>query len=241
MGSPRSGTIRGRGAGFAVKKVLLVPERILEWGTGASLLDRTDLRVRASRCGTDALEVAEAWRPDLVLVSNVLDDMQVDRFCRAVRRRVEDARLLLLTQVLENNTDGIRPDAHLLEPFDESDLLETVASLLNIGVRMNVRVEVEILAKVSGLGAEKALVVNLLNLSESGALVEASEVLTSGEAGDLEFYLPGDGKPLRISCIVRSNVDDLQLHYGVEFFAVDESTGDRIRQFIRARTGVSDV
>jgi len=102
-----------------------------------SLLQRTlayaGYRVHAARNGAEALEVAAATKPDLVILDIMLPDIDGFEVCR--RLRAETDALILMLTARDEVSDRIRgldsgADDYLVKPFALEELLARVRALL---------------------------------------------------------------------------------------------------------------
>ena len=97
------------------------------------------LRVLTAGTGPQALEVARAERPDLLLLDVGLPEMNGYEVCRAIKTDPETAaiRVVMLTARAgladQRLADEAGADAYLTKPFSPAELLVTVQSLLQTG------------------------------------------------------------------------------------------------------------
>jgi CheY-like chemotaxis protein len=224
-------------------RLLIVPATLVQGEIGASFLDRDSFRVRTAAAGEEAIAIARAWAPALVLIGTGLADMPAARLANRIRREVDPGiKLLLLTEVIEPHTEGeeLAADAHLIEPIDPANLLEAVAELLDVPPRRTPRVAVRILARLEGGFEEPGRpsgLANLLCLNEGGVLLEAPGPLTLGAPGTLQFVLPGSGARIVVKVRTRVLIDEIRLHYGVAFVDLDEASRGHIGEYVAARLG----
>jgi CheY-like chemotaxis protein len=224
-------------------RILIVPPTLVQGELGSSFLDRAALRVRTAATGAEALGISRAWAPALIIIGSRLTDTTAAELATRIRREVDpDIKLLMLTDLLESATadDEVEPDGHLIEPVDPPDLLAAVAELLGVDARRSPRVAVRILARLAGVFEEPAResgLANLLSLSEKGALVEAPGQLRLGAEGTLQFVIPQSGVRLTLPIRPRVLIDEIRLHYGTEFVALDEESRGHLRALVAARIG----
>lgn len=178
----------------------------------------------------------------MVIVSARLPDMAAVEFCSMLRmnRDLRSTKVLMITEELEagGELSKTQLDGHLIAPVDPEQLSRTVGALLALAVRETPRVEVELLAQVSGIAdgdPDRAIFVNVVDLSEGGARIEAETHLKVGASGSIWFYLPGFRDKLTLPFTVRGIVDEFALHYGVEFVAVGPFASKVLREFVEAR------
>jgi CheY-like chemotaxis protein len=225
-----------------VPRILLVPEGVLPKEPQASLLGRKAVEVRGARGGKEALPFAREWLPQLIVFSSQLPDMPAGEFCSAIHSYPElgQTKLLMLTDQLgeEMGEDAMgRVDAHLINPVETAQLLQTMAGLLNMRLRLSKRIQVDLIGQIDLLEKESdedvKSVVNIINLSETGMLLESPILLTVGSMGRVRFFLPGASKRLSLYCLVRVLADELALHYGVEFTGLKSAEREMLRAVVR--------
>jgi DNA-binding response OmpR family regulator len=220
-----------------MRRVLLVPDRVMEGELGASYLDRGSLRVRTAQDGSEALRIAEVFRPELVVLRKDFV-AEAHKLCIQLRKLLPTVQLLLMTEFV----GGDEPDmfdelcnARLVQPVEPPQLLATVALLLEIRTRRGSRVPLEALVHLAGFGlsnAEGTCVANAIDVSEHGMLVEASEQLGLGDAGTVTFFLPENDQRIVAQGTVCVAMDEVLLHYAVEFSDIDPQSRDSVARFV---------
>jgi CheY-like chemotaxis protein len=204
------------------------------------------VEVRAARSAEQALDFAGRWKPQLIVFSSRLPGTTALRFCEEVRSNSElgHTKLLMLTDQLgeEAGEEFVAgADAHLVNPVDGSQLFQTIAGLLNIRLREAKRVAVDLIGQIDLLtrndGEDVKAVVNVLNLSDTGLLIESPVPMSVGSIGRVRFYLPGTSEQLSLYCTVRLLADELVLHYGVEFIMLRAADKDVLREFVLVNSG----
>jgi DNA-binding response OmpR family regulator len=231
----------------ALKKVLLlVPDDVLTGEMRESFLDRGSFTVRMASTAREALDMAGLWRPSLVLFKSDLGDISMPEFCRELRARCEntETKLLMLTDQIGadlQHTDRADYDAHLISPVEPRQLLHTIATLLDVRQRRAPRASLEVLVRTEGflesVSAEDDSLATSVNVSENGMLLEAKLLLKVGSRGRLYFYLPGSTERVSVSGVVRTVMDEVRLHYAVEFLDLAEHQREMVRQYVREQLG----
>jgi DNA-binding response OmpR family regulator len=229
--------------------ILIVPETLLQGEYGPSFLDRAGFRIRTAASHEEALRIADAWPPDLIVMGSAVEGGTPAEVCARLRARAGPrVKLLLISDSVDASegpgdgasaTDGV-PDANLVEPVDPGQLLATVAELLEVSPRRAPRVAARFLASLSGALEDEArprVFANVLSLSESGVRLESPCYLRVGAVGALAFVLPGTGERFALAACPRVILDEVRLHYGVEFVGVTSEDGARLRRFVAARLG----
>jgi CheY-like chemotaxis protein len=123
----------------------------------------------------------------------------------------------------------------ILAPFPPEELLDKARRLTVIPARR----ELNTLARVHDLKAEGPLQGGkTLNVSSNGILVETESPLVIGRTVDVEFFLPEDPEPVRVTGrVVRRTTELDLLHpaFGVRFVEMPEKDQARIEAFVAAR------
>ncbi len=223
-------------------KILIVPKGLLPEESRSSLLRRRSLKLHAAPTAERTLAVVEKLRPALIMFSSQILEMGAENFCMAIKRipGLEDTKLLMITDQVGDVADdytGVQADGHLLSPVEDSDLYRTIAGLLKISLRGAKRVPVDLIARLDLLAkavdGDVKTEVSILNLSQTGLLIESPVVLTVGSLGRVQFFLPGSSERLSLFCVVRMLADEILLHYGVELLANKEREKEMLGKFVQ--------
>jgi CheY-like chemotaxis protein len=107
-------------------KVLLVEDDSAAREAITELLSRRGLEVLATDEGRKALELMEAWRPQLVLLDLQMEGMGGREFRMEQMRRGRLARIPVMIMT-GHPEPGVEGDATLTKPFTPEDLLGTMA------------------------------------------------------------------------------------------------------------------
>jgi DNA-binding response OmpR family regulator len=100
------------------------------------LLQRKDYEVRVARNGDDALQLIEAFRPDLVLLDVMMPQKSGYEVCGRVRQRADlrDIKIVMLSargrdaEVSRGLSAGA--DAYVIKPFSTRELMGKIEELL---------------------------------------------------------------------------------------------------------------
>jgi DNA-binding response OmpR family regulator len=204
----------------------------LEKDLGQTMLWRQDVDRHAASRLEEARMMALAARPSIVVVDRDLP--WAGRLVSALR---EDGSTRRLSIVVVARGDFDPGEIELLEaganailrvPFD-TEVDVRLQRLVDVPVRKSARFSVSFTVETYGAGtdAQPALA---LNLSLTGILMDVSVPLPVGQPLELHFPLGGERPAVR----VRGRVQRVAppSHYGIEFTDVDESTAERLRQFL---------
>jgi DNA-binding response OmpR family regulator len=100
------------------------------------LLEGAGYEVASARDGTEALETAASWHPDLVVLDIMLPLVNGFEVCRQLRasRELDGVKILILTaRGREREVEkglALGANAYLTKPFATRDLIETTKRLL---------------------------------------------------------------------------------------------------------------
>jgi len=226
-----------------LKRVLVVPDQIVHGEIGATFFDRRSFGVRAAHDAMEALGIASAWRPDLIVLRGDLPGGAARDFCLLVRAKLPRTMLMIIDEVVGHpNADALDGlcDARLLQPVTAEQLLNTAAELLAVRTRRAPRVPVDTLVHLQGFGLTtdtQGTLANAINVSELGMLLEAGAQLDLGASGTLSFFLPGATERVVVPGVVRVALDEVLLHYAIEF---DGHTPHQLREIQRYISQPSD-
>ena len=94
--------------------------------------------VRTAGCGFDAGLVAEQFRPHIIFMDLMLEDINVERICNIIRENTElqGVRIVAMTSNLsQGESQALLQqgfDSHLVRPFDIGQLIECIEDNLSI-------------------------------------------------------------------------------------------------------------
>ncbi len=227
-----------------MRKILVSPRTLLGSTSTGGLLQRESIRIiGAEPIAAVLLQKALEKRPDIIVFSSELRGMSPASFCREIKTSaaLSHTRLLMLVEQLGVDAGHAQIghlDGSLLCPVDDGQLVETIAALLEVGLRDAPRVPTEILAWLENLCEQSgcpASVVNVINLSERGMLVESPLRLRVGDQGSFRFFLPDQSGMVAGTCKVHVITDEVLLHYGVELMEMSLESRKRLRLFIESQ------
>lgn len=123
----------GRTAGTTGQRVLVVDDNADSADTLATLLEIMGLEVRTAYDGEQGLAVAEAFRPDALLLDLGMAGMNGFDVCRRVREQDWGERMYILAMTGWGQDDHRRRtqdagfDGHLVKPIDTAALLKLLS------------------------------------------------------------------------------------------------------------------
>jgi len=225
-------------------KLLIVPDDLLTLELRESFLDRRGVRTRSALNGEEALAIAMVWSPSLVVFGSTLPDMTARTFIKRLRGSgsPDPPELIRLTSSIEEGTPELTDDlydAHLIAPVEPHQLLNTAAALLSLRQRRWPRARVNLAVSLSGMldaaASDEWTPAITVDLSEGGMRVEPREPLAVGASGTAALVLPDGPTQLTLQCTVRALVDEMQLHYGLEFTEATDEQRTVLRAFVVRR------
>ena len=119
-------------------KVLVVEDDATVRDVLTTLLGFDGFEVEAAPDGLTGLQLAEAMKPDIVLLDVGLPGIDGLEVCRMVRKRAPATRVVMVTGrgTAEDELDGVAAgaDAYLRKPFSPLELLEALGVEENGGI-----------------------------------------------------------------------------------------------------------
>lgn len=111
-------------------RVLVIEDDATVRDVLTTLLGFDGFEVRTASDGSLGLEMAERMQPDIVLLDVMLPGIDGLAVCRALRERMPQSRVVMLTgrATSEDELDGVAAgaDAYLRKPFSSLELLEAL-------------------------------------------------------------------------------------------------------------------
>ncbi len=218
-------------------KILIVPHYLLEVELGSSFLDRRSFKIRTATTADQALSTAEIWQPTMVVFSNNFDGMKIYKFCQRLRKCQKKIKLLMLSdKIAESMSEVVKAntDAHLVSPVNKKQLLETIASLLDVQQRSTAAYRLQILVQLEGVDQKKPSkeLANITVLNGMGLTLVSENTISVGSKGKALFVLPGTKTRLALQYTVKAVIDEVRLHYALEFVNLAASDATAIHEFI---------
>lgn len=201
-----------------------------------TILRRREAQVITALAGSDGLERARESRPQLIIFGYDLFDMLAPEFCRLIREEAATRGSSLLL-VCERNSghDDLCLSAGcndvIYRPLHRDELDAKVTKLTRIPARRQLRTMTRIEVSVENNG--RFILARSVNISATGMLIEADRVLPNEGKLRVNFYLPGDPKPLMVQVeVLRAEFSGAMAKYGVRFTELPEGERDRIDRFV---------
>jgi len=182
----------------------------------------------------------EGRAPELVVLDEAFGPDGGVALCRALRcdPAWRSVSLMLVVPAGEQHLEeclvsGIND--FILDPFPDDELLDKAARLSDVPARRDLNT----LARVrDSRSHEGPALGKTLNVSLNGLLVEIEASLPVGRLVEVEFFLPDDAEPLRVSGRVMRRAQELDLYhpaFGIRFEEMSETDRSRVDDFIASR------
>jgi DNA-binding response OmpR family regulator len=94
--------------------------------------------VKTATCGYDAGLLTQQFRPDVIVIDYVLNDINANVVCKAIRSNpgLEDTRIIIISGLIEDDKiQGLYDlgvDVFMRKPFQIDELIGKIAELLKI-------------------------------------------------------------------------------------------------------------
>jgi two-component system cell cycle response regulator len=128
----------GVSAGLMTSRILIIDDIAANARLLAAVLEAEYYVTRTSFSGIDAIEMAAAWRPDLVLLDVMMPELDGYEVCRRLKGRTETTHIpILLVTALSGTIDRIRglecgADDFFSKPVEREVLLARISGLVRL-------------------------------------------------------------------------------------------------------------
>lgn len=198
-----------------------------------TLLWRQEIERHVATHYAHALTIAVAARPDLVVVDRDLP--AAERLVRSLRSDPTTRAVSIAVMARGPHDDS---ELRLLEAGANAVLRlpagpewdERLAPLLSVAPRQTARLPVRLEFEGQGGLTVESFAASVLNLSESGMLIETMAPLAVGTDVDFRFRLSGGEEPVcGYGAVVR---EAGAKRYGVRFYGLEGDGRERVRAFV---------
>jgi two-component system, OmpR family, alkaline phosphatase synthesis response regulator PhoP len=202
-----------------------------------TILRRRDAVVSTALAGSEGLRKAREENPQLIIFGYDLFDMTGPEFCREIRED-ESTRSISLLMICDKD----KPEQGdvcvaagcndlIYRPLQRRELDAKVEKLTSIAVRRQLRTITKIEVSMEKNG--RFVLGRSINISAGGMLLEVDRVLSAEGAVRINFYLPGDARPLQVEAeILRAEFSGTMAKYGLRFINLGTEDKERIEHFV---------
>jgi CheY-like chemotaxis protein len=182
-----------------------------------TFLRRADCQVLTARSGREVLALAEAERPELILLDSEMPEMNGLETIRALQadERLRGIPVVLLSaKAMAEEAAAAGAKDFVQRPVDEERFLKVVTRYSRARIRKDLRRGLETTAQV--LCGDCSCEARVMNVSAGGLFLRADCALQVGDKLSLQFLLPAAGGPKKIqaeAAVVRATMEGFGLGF----------------------------
>jgi len=224
-------------------RLLLVDDVRLMRGIAKSYFVRSEFQVSSARSGREALQMAPAIRPHLIVIDAEMPEMSGPDCCRQLKTNpgLFMTPVILLTDNVEEKIEACWSsgcDDVLVRPFGRRELLTVARQYAALSNRTTPRIERNILVTY-GTGGAMEWHDYAHNMSAGGMYLATRKELEPGSELQIEFLIPRSDQPSRCRARVAWNNreegpvrEDLPTGVGLEFIDLDPVSRRQVQRFV---------
>ncbi|PLX98285.1 MAG: hypothetical protein C0623_13255 [Desulfuromonas sp.] len=224
-------------------RLLLVDDVQLMRGIAKSYFDRSEFQVSTARDGQEALRMAKAIKPHLVIMDAEMPGMDGIECCRKIKNDPElfTTPVIILTDRAGNELDALWEsgcDGLLTRPLGRREILAAARQYVALANRAAPRIDRNILVKY-GPDDELEWHDYAHNLGTGGIFLATEKTVELDSRFQIEFLLPRAGEPVRCTARVawlnraeKMKRPDLPPGIGLEFVDLDRDWRLQLQQFV---------
>lgn len=220
-----------------MKKILIIDPVYTRLLLEKTCLSRKEHKVFAVTKGLEGLEIAKNEKPNLILFSTEINDIDPVEFCKKIRADEETKKTSLLMIVVKQDDKKINEvmssgcNDFITFPLNKLILDQKLEIYLNIATRKAVRVMVQL--RIETRSYQGFHLGTSVNLSKSGMLLETPTNLNVGDEIYVKFFLPKRTRQIETKAIiVRQEMEKNIKRYGIKFIGISEEFEKMIEEFI---------
>jgi hypothetical protein len=199
-----------------------------------TILWRDDVQRRIVKMTSEAVALAEESRPDLVIVDSALSSAEdlITILRAGTKTRMVSIAVLARGEFDANEVRLLEAGANTIFRLPcTPDWDERLAPLMAVAPRRTARLAVTLQFEATGIDGIMTLVGTVLNLSDTGMLIETDVVIPVGTDIDFRVHLRDTSQPL-IGCgqVVRQ---DRPRRCGIHFYGLEADGIERVRRFVK--------
>jgi CheY-like chemotaxis protein len=214
--------------------ILLVDDTRSFLDLETTFLQRAECRVLTASTGLEAVRLARAERPDLIVLDLEMPEMNGIQACRILKADPSTQRtpiVVLTSMQMEDEARRAGAEHYVRKPIDETRFLSELKKFLPIHERADARVAIDVPISFWRDGEPSSG--RLLNLSRSGLFVATENPQPVGARLEISFSLPHDFSGKRISAeamVVRASAEPKG--FGARFFQISSGARLFIEEFL---------
>jgi len=221
-----------------MKKILTTNDLKRLYLDGEPQIDRADISVFTAESNDEVLKIHREKKADLIITRIDQPGMRSEHLFDAIR---QDGELKKVSTILicednlihQSRCKQCAANAIFALPVDKAGLISKVLQLLDVAPRRAYRVTLNV--AVEGKFNNKPFLHRTEDISATGMLIKAKNILVRGDRISFSFYLPGG---MRVSArgeverIVKHTSDPDTCLYGIKFIDLDPPTRAAIDSFV---------
>ncbi len=203
-----------------------------------SVLRRRKATITTALAGSEALKIARDEDPHLIMFGYDLFDMAAPEFCRHIREDeiTRDISLLFVCDRADEQNAALCIEAGcndvIYRPLQRNELDTKIAKLTTIPARRQLRTLTRVEVSLDNQG--RFVLGRSLNVSATGMLIETERVLPGEGPLQLQFYLPGEAQPVKVTVdVLRSEFAGTMARYGVRFMNLEREAREQIERYVQ--------
>ena len=230
-------------AGEPRSKILVVDDAPMFREIETVFLGRTG-RILTACDGTEAFEIAQRERPDLVVTDLSMREMDGDELCRKIRRDADLRHVPVIVVTSGNSAEeherAVRAgaDGVISKPLCRVTLLQVTQRFLRLAVRSFERVSFETEVRLSAGGQD--LWAWSRNVSRGGMFVEADTALEPDSEFQVEFTVPDTSIVVQPTARVvwrrPADHEHGRPGMGLQFLKLDREAAQWLEQYVYERS-----
>lgn len=231
------------------KKILITEDVNLFLELEESLFQREDIDVIVAESGTQALEIIEEERPDLVLLDLNMDELGGDECCLRIKEHpdLKATPVLIMSHAnWEEDLDRARKakcDEVIMKPINRQHLLKTIRELLLIADRTKERVDASLPVHFGRLTDDPKTGFTV-DVSVGGIFVKDSDIIPAGTPVTVTLPLPGEEDEVKCRGTVawvnhpkKVTKEDYPDGIGIQFVDLNPKHKDAIHRYVKKILG----
>lgn len=216
-------------------KILLVDDARNFLDLEASFLQRAECRILTAGTGLEAIRVARAETPDLIVLDIEMPEMNGIQACRILKTDASTQRIpviVLTSMQMEEEARRAGAEQFLRKPIDEPRFLAEVRRFLPIQERQDPRAPLD--SPITFWRDGEPCEGRLLNISKTGFFVGTSDPQPVGARLEVSFTLPKEfsGKLISAEAMVVRRSSGEPAGFGCRFFRLSSGARMFVDEFL---------
>jgi len=221
-----------------MKKILTSDDLNRLYLRNEAIIDRVDIAVLTAETNDEMLDIHRKEKADLIITRLGLPGMRIEDVFNTIRESTDLRKVSTIIICEDNVTHQARckqcgPNAVISMPVNKAGLHAKAMQLLDVAPRRAYRVTLNV--SVEGKFNNKPFLHRTEDISSTGMLIRAKDILAQGDRITFSFYLPND---MRISAhgeverIVKLTTEPGICLYGVKFTDLGSDARSAIEAFV---------